>query len=90
MRIFSPGDAVTFKSEHGSILSGTVYDSNDVAIMISTNFGVYSVDPSKILSGGTWRITVNTSSVPQKRELDDSYDIGWWDNMYVDEDGDVY
>lgn len=89
MRTFSPGDAVTFKSEHGTLLSGTVYDSNDVAIMITTNFGVYSVDPSKIISGGTWKITVNTSNIP-KKELDDSYDIGWWDSTFVDEDGDVY
>lgn len=87
MKVYASGDAVKFKTDHGTIVSGTVYDCNDVAVMISTNFGMYSVSPDSIISGGTWKITVNTVDIP-KRELDDSYDIGWWDNQF-DDDGDV-
>lgn len=78
MRIYTPGDTVKFRSEHGNILDGTVYDSNDSAVMISTHFGTYSVSPDKIVSGGTWKITVN-NTVPYPTK-DDSYDLGWWDD----------
>lgn len=77
MRIYSPGDAVKFKSDYGSILDGTVYDSNENAVMISTHFGTYSVSPDKIISGGTWKITNIVTNYPTK---DDSFDLGWWDD----------
>jgi hypothetical protein len=86
MKIFSPGDSVRFKSEHGSILDGTVCDSSSEAILISTHFGTYSVSPDKIISGGTWKIKINQ---PDMKSNDSTYDIGWWDT-YSDDDGDVF
>lgn len=82
MKTYASGDSVKFKSPHGSILDGTVYDSSSEAVMISTHFGTYSVHPDRIISGGTWKITVNHS----KKDEDISYDIGWWDQF---DDGDV-
>lgn len=85
MKTYAPGDSVKFKSQHGSILDGTVYDSSTEAVMITTHFGTYSVHPDSIISGGTWKITVNH----KKKEDDVSYDIGWWD-QFNDDDGDTF
>lgn len=84
MKTYAPGDAVKFKSQHGSILDGTVYDSSIEAVMITTHFGTYSVHPDSIISGGTWTITVNHTKKTDEVSYD--YDIGWWDQF---DDGDA-
>ena len=89
MKIYSPGDSVKFKSDHGSILNGTVYDSTPDAVMITTHFGTYSVHPDKILSGGTFKIKINEPKFKETSSNDVGYDLGWWDN-YKDDDGDTF
>lgn len=83
MKIYNKGDNVKFKTDHGSTLEGTVYDSTTEAVIVSTIFGTYSINRDQILSGGTYLGSCST------KRVDNEYDLGWWD-VYKDEDEDGY
>lgn len=47
--IYAPGTQITFKSVHGQVITGNVYSSNDEAIMVTCELGVFVIAHSQVI-----------------------------------------